>query len=827
MSAPALLVCIPLLTGAALGLLGDGLDPGLPGAAAAGALFALMAALAALLQRDLEQACAAAIVGAFLAGLSLGVTAAADAYHPRLLHWFDARAGGEGVEVEGVLREDAVRTPTGVSLTLDVRRVAGRRDPTPGGVRLSVGGSLAEREVERWRAGRSIRAPVFLRRPSVYLDPGVPDERRSLARRGIALVGTVKSGALIEVTRQGTAIAERAAAIRAFIRSRISAHMDSLDRRSAGVTTAVLIGDRSGLAIEDERRLQEAGTYHVIAISGGNIAILAVVLVSACRVLLVPSPAAAILTASLLIFYGVIAAGAASVSRAVTVAVVVLAARAMDHRGIAVNTLAIAAVLAIAVEPAAVLDVGFMLSFGATAGIVIGVPLVVGAGRLPRSPFFRVARQLVQGAARLGAATVCAEIVIAPVGAAVFSRVTFAGLLLNFAAIPLMTLVQLAGLAVVAASPVSTALAGHAARVADLGADGLLWTSRLVEVAPWLSVSVRPPAWWVVSLYYTCGLALLEPRVRRLAAVLLSVCGASILGGFGLTSRDAVPPSIVPLRIVVLDVGQGDATVLQLPGGRALLVDTGGIAGFSSPDSQETPPVFDIGERVVSPALRALGIDRLDGLVITHGDPDHSQGTGGVLRSLPAAGIWEGVPVPPHSGLQALAALARARGTAWRTVQAGDSERHGEVEIRVLHPPLPGWERQRVRNEDSIVLEVRVGEVSVILPGDIGREGERAILPRLEPGRLVVLKAPHHGSNTSSTKELLERLRPAAVVFSCGRDNRFGHPHPAVVERYRTIGAEIFSTAEDGAVFVETDGRTVAMRAWTGRRTRLIPTKRD
>jgi len=88
---------------------------------------------------------------------------------------------------------------------------------------------------------------------------------------------------------------------------------------------------------------------------------------------------------------------------------------------------------------------------------------------------------------------------------------------------------------------------------------------------------------------------------------------------------------------------------------------------------------------------------------------------------------------------------------------------------------------------------------------------------RLEPGRLVVLKAPHHGSATSSTPELLERLRPRAVIFSCGRTNRFGHPHPAVVDRYRALGAAIFSTVEDGAVFVETDGRRVEIRGWMGR----------
>jgi competence protein ComEC len=162
--------------------------------------------------------------------------------------------------------------------------------------------------------------------------------------------------------------------------------------------------------------------------------------------------------------------------------------------------------------------------------------------------------------------------------------------------------------------------------------------------------------------------------------------------------------------------------------------------------------------------------------------------------------------VPRHEGLRALVSLARGFGLSWRTVQTGDIERFGDVDIRVLHPPRPEWERQRVRNEDSVVLEVRLGRVSIVLPGDIGADGERAILPFFEPDRLVILKAPHHGSATSSTPGLLEALRPAAVIFSCGRDNRFGHPHPAVVARYRAIGAKVFSTAEDGAVIVDTDG---------------------
>jgi competence protein ComEC len=273
------------------------------------------------------------------------------------------------------------------------------------------------------------------------------------------------------------------------------------------------------------------------------------------------------------------------------------------------------------------------------------------------------------------------------------------------------------------------------------------------------------------------------------------------------------------LRIVFLDVGQGDATLLVLPDGRAFLVDAGGLPAAPLQDPTDGP-VFDIGARVVSRALRAFGVRALDTFALTHGDPDHIGGARSVIRGFRPRAIWEGVPVPPHAPLQWLADTADRIGAEWRTVQAGDRLRLGAVDLHVLHPPPPAWERQRVRNDDSIVLAVRLASVSVILPGDIGRAGERHTLEhlqRFEPSPITVLKAPHHGSATSSTREFLDRLQPAAVIFSSGRDNRFGHPAPVVVQRYRAMGITMLSTAEDGAVIVDTNGESVEIRTWSGK----------
>jgi competence protein ComEC len=262
------------------------------------------------------------------------------------------------------------------------------------------------------------------------------------------------------------------------------------------------------------------------------------------------------------------------------------------------------------------------------------------------------------------------------------------------------------------------------------------------------------------------------------------------------------------LRVVFIDVGQGDATLVRLPDSRNLLVDAGGLAGAS----------FDIGDRVVGPTLRALGVRRVDTMVLTHGDPDHIGGAPAILRAFSPRVIWEGVPVPPHPALREMGALAEASGVSWRTVVAGDVERSGGVEIRVRHPPLPEWERQRVRNEDSIVLELRFGDVAIVLPGDIGQEGEQAVAPRLSRAPVMVLKAPHHGSASSSTAAFLDAVGPSAVVFSEGRGNRFGHPAPVVLQRYRERNAVIFRTDQDGAIVLDTDGQTVQFSTWSGRR---------
>jgi competence protein ComEC len=520
----------------------------------------------------------------------------------------------------------------------------------------------------------------------------------------------------------------------------------------------------------------------------------------------------------LLAFYGYAAGLAPSVLRATLAGVVYLGARAVDHRGSALNALGVAAAIAATAAPLTVLDPGFVLSFGATVAIVTSASRLAPSFHRERSegPVRTWRRHLLLAAAGLCAATICAEIALAPIAARLFGRISVAGLLLNFLAIPLMSIIQVAGLAAVVSAGLSSSVGLMFGWIAHIGTRALLGSASLVDVAPWLVVDLPPPAGWVMGLWYLAcgGLALRSPRARLVSAFALGAAAILMLAGPRTARAGTVAPAPAGwARVVFLDVGQGDATLILLPDAEPMLVDAGGVPGSS----------FDLGRRVTLPAAWAFGVTRLGALVLTHGDPDHAGGAPAILRALRPREIRDGIPVPPNEAMRRIRALAGRAGVAWTETRAGHSFALGDATVSVLNPPAPDWERAKVRNDDSIVLQIRLGDVAFILPGDITRAVEPAVIARMAAAPLTIVKAPHHGSAGSSTQAFVDAARPAAVVFSAGRRNPFGHPAPVVVNRYRAAGAKVFSTAEDGAVVVDTDGKSVVVWTWASEKRTSLP----
>jgi competence protein ComEC len=748
-------------------------------------------------------------------GMTHGALASERALSPALAGWFEARAGmaerlDEAVLLEGALLTDAAVGEGGVQMLMTVVRArdAGGWHRVRGRVQLRVAGALAIDAHHAWRAGRPIRAPVTLRRPRVLFNYGGPSPRLQALRRPFDLGGTVKSAALVEVEPGGW-WSEAAASVRARVRRSLAQQLtagrdDARDVRAAAVATAILIGDRAGLSDEVERRLQEAGTYHVIAISGGNIAVIAAMAFALACALTRSARARSLATLAAVLAYGSIVSPDPSVTRAVVAACVYLAATLAGLIPRPVHVLLVVAAGVAVVDPLSTIDVGAWLSFGATLGILLLTQRLLTWLPGHRSPGWRVVR----GMAAMVAASVAAEAVLLPIAAAVFGRLSAAGLLLNVVAVPAMAVLQASGLVVAAAASVWPGAAAIASTVVRLSADALLESARLVDVLPWLSWRVPPTSLaWTVVYYGAGGLALATcfRKWRPAAALVAGIAGLVIVTA---PTMSAAKPRDGWIRLTVLDVGQGEAVLAQLPSGHDLLVDTGGGPGS-----------FDVGARVVTPAVWALGSRRLDWLTITHADLDHIGGAAAVVADLDPREIWEGIPVPRDAALQRLLATSRAQGVARRRMRRGDVLEAGGVTIEVCHPPAPEWERQRVRNDDSVVLRLRYGEVEMLLTGDAGPEFEQSWAGS-DGAAIRILKAAHHGSRTSSSAAFVEAYSPHAVLVSVGRGNPFGHPAPVVLGRFRDAGAEVFRTDTDGAITVETDGvearvRTALGRTWT------------
>ena len=805
MTSVAVYPALAVIAGAALGLLdfSVALAPWLPAAACAAA--------ALLHSRRPAAALACVIAGCACAGDILAAHDRRAALAPPLRLALDREVGGfridtigpgqdhDPIPARGRLLEDAAIRDGFVSIRLHIDAIRPRAEwlAARGVVTLSIGGEAAAARADGWRAGRVIAVPVTFRRPARYLNDGVQDFERDLALDGVALFASARSGLLVDVVERGSDLDEWTANVRRRVRAAVGRWVSPHGALAGGIVTAVLIGDRTGLPDAIRDRLQAAGTYHVIAISGGNIAILAALV----NVLLMTTGlrrrSAAAAGIAVLLLYAQVAVAGPSVWRATLMAVLYLAARVIDHRTAVWQATGMAAALMVVTHPLDLRDAGFLLTFGATVALVEG-------GR----------RALREGQPRLRAwlaasvvASLAVEIALLPVAAQVFSRVTIAGLLLNLLAVPLMAVAQVGGMVAVAADalPGVAAMAGWLAATA---ATGIVESARLVEVAPWLTSPVPPPGVAVVAAYYAfLLLALFRPpgSARRMAIAAFTAVAVAIVLPIPPLTAPAHP--LMPLRLTMFDVGQGEAMLLE-SGAERLLIDAGG------------PPfgggTFDIGSRVLAPALWAHGVRSLGALLVTHGDPDHAGGAASVVDIFSPAAFWEGIIVSAHEPSRQLRDRAAARGLRPALRRAGEAFTWGAAAIRVLHPPEPDWERPRVRNDDSVVLEVRHGDVALLLTGDIGADVERAVVQALHPAPIRILKVAHHGSRTSTSAVLLDAWRPDAALISAGRGNTFGHPAPEVLARLDAAGTRIFRTDRHGQVTVESDGRGVTVRTYTG-----------
>jgi len=576
-----------------------------------------------------------------------------------------------------------------------------------------------------------------------------------------------------------------------------------IDRTTGGeegeFLKGLLIGERGGLSRDTKEAFVNAGVAHVLAVSGSNVAVVASVLFMGLELLRVPRRARAAFTLAGLFWYMLVTGSQPPVVRATIMAAVLLGGRLFERRTSPWNALGVAALLIAALDARQAFDIGFQLSFGAVLSIMVLYPRAnewIGRIRGSGAPSSGIKALL-----RMGAVSVAATLGTLPLTALSFGRVSVIGVLANIVVIPATGLSVMIGGAAIGGGVI------HPWPAETLGALNRLilhWTLVLTRLAGFSCVAyidtIRFTALDALP-YYVVLLAAAHNSPRLLPRLLVAFACACVFLLF-VPRGEPSAADTGRMRITFIDVGQGDAALAELPDGMNILVDAG-----------PRTPTFDAGERTVVPFLRRRGIGAVDLLIVSHVHTDHAGGVPALFAHLDVRRV---ITASPSSFQRALGGLLPP-GVPARC----DSAHPGEVLLSTasarvyLLYPFSGVSSGGGGDNESLVVKLQYGAVSFLLTGDAGQEEEDALLGAHGAFlRSKVLKAPHHGSQTSSSGRFLEAVCPEHAVISVGKYNRFGHPSPAVVERYRTAGASVSRTDEEGAVMFETDGSTVHKVEW-------------
>ncbi len=619
-------------------------------------------------------------------------------------------------------------------------------------------------------SGGALEASMRLKRPPRPQNPGEFDRRAYLLRKGISLTAACRTPRLITIGKPR--LPHPFSAYRHALETRLRS--DAGD--GEGLLLAVLLGERGLLTTTQRDALSRSGLYHLVALSGLHVGLLLVLLALVAHLTGIPPAWRDAGGLGLLIVYGMLAFASPSLVRALFMAGIFLISCLLARPQGAFYAWSLSLASLLVWNPSWILDTGFQLTFAATLGI-IGL-----WDAMPR----RLASDGAAGwLARLLWVGFSAQLATLPILALDFHRISPLGWLATpVASLPIMA-IQILGL------PYMLGLAFVPGLHQILG-KGLALSARAFMVLPdrlgafrWGTLFLpRPTAVWIVLLL--AGLVLLTVRNRRRRAGWILVAVA-LVGGW---AQPRFRPPLPDPSLAVLDVGEASCQVFCM-GGRAILVDAGTpmMKGTSS------------ARTVIEPFLAAAGRRRLDGIVLTHWDSDHSGAAPDLLRDLDVGFLAYPATDPPSSGLpESIARIARSRGTALIPLSSGKTLRVGRLAMRVLHPDVTRPENDE--NDRCLVAGIRARGLEFLVTGDIEAQAEHRLLDAGRIGQVFGEMVPHHGSATSSTAPWVRATNPRVALLSVGVANRFGHPSPQVIRRYETIGARVLRTDRDGAVLV-------------------------
>lgn len=564
------------------------------------------------------------------------------------------------------------------------------------------------------------------------------------------------------------------------LRERVSMlFAEILPADESGIVSAMALGIRDGMDESLNQLYVKAGVSHILAVSGMHLSILCGgVFGILCSAFKADRRKAAAAAMAIALSYAFITGSSASAMRAACISFIYFGGILLFRRADGFNSLAIAAVVCLAARPSLIFNAGFQLSFTAHAGVISAANLISKMKKRPNAFF---------SAFIISAA---AYISTLPIVLWHFSYIPVYSILMNMLVVPFMPVIMvsalLSALAAVISAEASAFIIGAAYVLLRICTAAAEFSTSL----PYAYMCLGRPDISAVIMFYICAAVIYNLGSIKLCNRLTLLVSVILLGASLNINR------LLNIHSVAfLDVGQGDSAVITSDDGFCAVIDTGGL-GYLEADN-------NTGSRVVIPYLERMGITRIDALILSHFDSDHTLGAAELLESVEVGAV--AVPdydFPPSGSADAVVEAVEKSGTPVYKLGAGDSFSAGDIVFNCIYPDEAASDRFDDDNSGSLVINAEIDGVSVLFTGDMGAEQEAAVL---EAGLAAavdtdILKVAHHGSAYSSTGEFISAASPEYAVISCGKNNIYGHPAPDTVKRLEDGGADIYSTAERGSI---------------------------
>jgi competence protein ComEC len=569
--------------------------------------------------------------------------------------------------------------------------------------------------------------------------------------------------------------------------------------RHASFLKGIIFGYRADIPSEVKQSFMDTGTIHILAVSGSNVAFVAFIFFSLLGFFRLPRKAVGGLAILGLIAYMLITGSSASVVRATIMAIVLLCGTLFERKADIYNSISVAALILLFWNTNTLFDVGFQLSFAAVISIVYFYPRLESLIRKIPERFEEI--KGVDAVLKLFAVSLAAQLGTVPFTAYYFGRVSIISLVANIPVVPISGLNTFIGAAEIMMYPISPWIAKLYATANDFLVWLLLGFVKQAASVPFAYVEAWHFSGVFIIGYYILVISIFNLNLPRVRAYLFITI--LILGNYVLYSNIwclAHPR----FTVTMIDVGQGDAILIEFPNGKRLLVDAG-------PLSQK----FDAGERTIVPFLKRNGISEIDYLLITHPHSDHIGGAGSVLKLLRVDTIMMASLAKTNYEVKKVLEIAEMRHTGIKKMQVGNQiQIDPNARVYVLHPDSNHIAEKNLNNS-SIVLKIIYGNSTIILVGDAEIVTEQRMIPRY--GAFLssnILKAGHHGSITSTSEEFLNVVRPTTTLISVGNHNKFRHPSPFTIWRMKAHSVKIKRTDKLGAIVFESDGTDWRQKEW-------------